>query len=28
VLTRVGDGVMIVGVLVIKGYPNRFPVND
>lgn len=28
VLTREGDGVMVFGVLVIKGYPNRFPVND
>lgn len=28
VLTRVGDGVMVFGVSVVKGYPNRYPVHD
>lgn len=28
VLTRVSDGVMVFGVVVVKGYPDRLPVND
>lgn len=27
VLTRVDDGIMVFGVMVVKGYPKRFPVN-